>query len=246
MRAVSNFDTGFPNMRGRISASAATTAELLQHHGWATYCVASGISHPCAKRRPQGLYRLALQRGFDRFYGFMQGETDQFHPELYADNHMIPQPSRPEDGYHLSEDLVDQSIAMIRNQVSLVPERPFYLYLPFGATHAPHQAPDDYLLKYKGRFDEGWDVWRERIHAKQLELGIIPRDCARARNPGVRPWTELSDREQAFAIKLQEAFAAFLDHTDAQLGRLLDALADLGLDDNIGYRNERQWRLTRG
>ena len=75
----------------------------------------------------------------------MQGETDQFHPELYADNHMIPQPSRPEDGYHLSEDLVDQSIAMIRNQVSLVPERPFYLYLPFGATHAPHQAPDDYF-----------------------------------------------------------------------------------------------------
>ncbi|NDG92141.1 MAG: arylsulfatase, partial [Gammaproteobacteria bacterium] len=234
MRAVSNFDTGFPNMRGRISASAATTAELLQHHGWATYCVGKWHLAPMREASAAGPFTdWPLQRGFDRFYGFMQGETDQFHPELYADNHMIPQPSRPEDGYHLSEDLVDQSIAMIRNQVSLVPERPFYLYLPFGATHAPHQAPDDYLLKYKGRFDEGWDVWRERIHAKQLELGIIPEGTALApRNPGVRPWTELSDREQAFAIKLQEAFAAFLDHTDAQLGRLLDALADLGLDDN--------------
>ena len=229
MRAVSNFDTGFPNMRGRISASAATTAELLQHHGWATYCVGKWHLAPMREASAAGPFTdWPLQRGFDRFYGFMQGETDQFHPELYAGNHMIPQPSRPEDGYHLSEDLVDQSIAMIRNQVSLVPERPFYLYLPFGATHAPHQAPDDYLLKYKGRFDEGWDVWRERIHAKQLELGIIPEGTALApRNPGVRPWTELSDREQAFAIKLQEAFAAFLDHTDAQLGRLLDALADL-------------------
>ena len=234
MRAVSNFDTGFPNMRGRISPSAATTAEVLQHHGWATYCVGKWHLAPMREASAAGPFTdWPLQRGFDRFYGFMQGETDQFHPELYADNHMIPPPARPEDGYHLSEDLVDQSIAMIRNQVSLVPERPFYLYLPFGATHAPHQAPDEYLDKYKGRFDEGWDVWRERIHSKQLELGIIPAGTALApRNPGVRPWTELSAREQAFAIKLQEAFAAFLDHTDAQLGRLLDSLAELGLDDN--------------
>ena len=234
MRAVSNFDTGFPNMRGRISPSAATTAELLQHHGWATYCVGKWHLAPMREASAAGPFTdWPLQRGFDRFYGFMQGETDQFHPELYADNHMIAPPARPEDGYHLSEDLVDQSIAMIRNQVSLVPERPFYLYLPFGATHAPHQAPDEYLDKYKGRFDEGWDIWRERIHSKQLELGIIPKGTALApRNPGVRPWTELSAREQAFAIKLQEAFAAFLDHTDAQLGRLLDSLDELGLNDN--------------
>jgi arylsulfatase A-like enzyme len=234
MRAVSNFDTGFPNMRGRISASAATTAELLQQKGWATFCVGKWHLAPMREASAAGPFTdWPLQRGFDRFYGFMQGETDQFHPELYADNHMIEPPSRPEDGYHLSEDLVDQAIKMIRNQVSLVPERPFYLYLPFGATHAPHQAPDAYLDKYKGRFDEGWDIWRSRIHQRQLELGIIPEGTKLApRNPGVKPWADLDSTEQAFALKLQEAFAAFLDHTDAQVGRLLEALKALSLTDN--------------
>ncbi|NDH98586.1 MAG: arylsulfatase, partial [Actinobacteria bacterium] len=174
-----------------------------------------------------------VQRGFDRFCGFMQGETDHFHPELYADNHMVEQPTSAEAGYHLTEDLVDQAIDLIRNHHSLVPERPFFLYLPFGATHAPHQAPDDYLAKYRGRFDEGWDVWRERTHQRQLEMGIIPEGTDLApRNPGVRPWNDLDDTERAFACRLQEAFAAFLDHTVAQLGRLIDALDKLDLAEN--------------
>jgi len=234
MRAVSNFDTGYPNMRGRIAASAATTAEVLQQKGWATFCVGKWHLAPMREASAAGPFGdWPLQRGFDRFYGFMQGETDHFHPELYADNHLIEPPSTPEAGYHLSEDLVDQAISMVRNQTSLVPERPFYLYLPFGATHAPHQAPDAYLSKYRGQFDEGWDVWRQRIHAEQIRQGIIPQGTALApRNPGVRPWQDLDETEKAFAIRLQEAFAAFLDHTDAQVGRLLDFLDDLALTDN--------------
>ena len=234
MRAVSNFDTGFPNMRGRIAHSAATISELLQENGWSTFCVGKWHLAPMREASAAGPYDdWPLRRGFDRFYGFMQGETDHFHPELYADNHLVDAPGRPEDGYHLSEDLVDQAIGMVRNQLSLVPERPFFLYLPFGATHAPHQAPDDYLAKYRGAFDEGWDVWRDRIHTRQLEMGIIPEGTELApRNPGVRPWDELDETEQAFACRLQEAFAAFLDHTDAQVGRLLDALDELGVTDD--------------
>lgn len=234
MRAVSNFDTGYPNMRGRIAPSAATVAEVLQAGGWSTFCVGKWHLAPMREASAAGPFGdWPVQRGFDRFYGFMQGETDHFHPELYADNHLVDPPGRPEGGYHLSEDLVDQAIAMVRNQTSLVPERRFFLYLPFGATHAPHQAPDEYLAKYRGRFDEGWDVWRQRVHRRQLELGVIPEGTELApRNPGVRPWDELDEVERAFACRLQEAFAAFLDHTDAQVGRLLDALDELGLIDD--------------
>ncbi|MDH4144159.1 MAG: arylsulfatase [Acidimicrobiia bacterium] len=233
MRALSNFDTGFPNMRGRIAPSAATLGELLQPLGYATFAVGKWHLAPMKEASAAGPYtHWPCQRGFDRFYGFLQGETDQFHPELCADNHYVDPPRTPAEGYHLSEDLVDQAIHMVRNQQSLVPERPFFLYLAFGATHAPHQAPAQYLAKYRGRFDEGWDVWRQRTYERQLEMGVIPPGTELApRNPGVRPWSELGADEAAFACRLQEAFAAFLDHTDAQLGRLLDALDELGVSE---------------
>ncbi len=234
MRALSNFDTGFPNMRGRIASSAATIAEMLQPRGWSTFCVGKWHLAPSREASSAGPFdNWPLQKGFDRFYGFMQGETDHFHPDLCMDNHPIDPPGEPDSGYHLSEDLVDQAIFMIRNQQSLVPEKPFLLYLPFGATHAPHQAPRDFLDKYRGFFDEGWDVWRERVYERQLELGIVPPGTDLApRNPGVKPWDELSSIEQQFACRLQEAFAAFLDHTDAQVGRFLDSLDRLGVDDD--------------
>ena len=230
MRAVSNFDTGFPNMRGRIAPSAATLAEVLEPAGYHTIAVGKWHLAPMREASAAGPFTdWPLQRGFNRFYGFLNGETDQFHPELCADNHYIDPPATPEDGYHVSEDLVDQSIDMVRNQKSLVPERPFFLYLCFGATHAPHQAPDEYLAKYRGRFDEGWDVWRQRVYERQIELGVIPEHTELApRNPGVQPWDDLTADEKAFACRLQEAFAAFLEHTDAQLGRLLDALEEQG------------------
>lgn len=234
MRALSNFDTGFPNMRGRITPAAATIAEVLQPKGYSTFCVGKWHLAPMREASAVGPFSdWPLMRGFDRFYGFMQGETDQFHPELYEDNRLVAPPRTPAEGYHLSEDLVDQSIKMVRTHESLVPERPFLLYLAFGATHAPHQAPDEYLAKWRGAFDEGWDVWRQRVYQRQLDMGILPPGTELAPlNPGVKPWDELTRDEQRLACRLQEAFAAMLDHTDAQVGRLLDELDRLGVTDN--------------
>ncbi len=234
MRSISNMDTGFPNMRGAVPRSAATIAELLRERGYATFATGKWHLAPMAECTAAGPYRSwPLSRGFDRFYGFLQGETDQFHPELTRDNQMIDPPGRPEDGYHVSEDLVDRSIGFIRDQVSLVPERPFFLYLAFGATHSPHQAPRAFLDKYRGRFDAGWDAVRQEWFARQLALGVVPPDTQLVpRNPGVRAWSELSENERRFAARLQEAYAAFLDHTDAQIGRVVEFLRALGRLDN--------------
>ena len=183
---------------------------------------------------PAGPYdQWPLQRGFDRFYGFLDGETDQFYPELVYDNHWVEPPAGPEDGYHLTEDLVDHAITFVHDSVGVRPDRPFFMYLAFGATHAPHQAQPEYMAKYRGAFDEGWDVFRDRWFARQKELGLLPADTKLApRNPGVEAWDTLSENQQRLACRLQEAYAAFLDHTDVQIGRLLASIEKLGLDDN--------------
>jgi arylsulfatase len=236
MRAVSNFRTGFPNMLGHITNHAATMAELLRDRGYATFCVGKWHLAPmeqCSQAGPFDQWPLA--RGFDRFYGFLEGETDQFHPELVCDNHHVDPPATPEEGYHLSEDMVDQALRMIADSKGVRPDRPVFLYVPFGATHAPHQAPPDYLAKYRGQYDEGWDVVRERWYQRQIERGVIPAGTELApRNPGVEAWDTLPENQQKFACRLQEAFAAFLDHTDDQIGRLVEGLRALGeLDDTI-------------
>ena len=142
MRAVSNFDTGFPNMRGGITPRAATVAELLRDAGYATYATGKWHLAPMSECSAAGPHdNWPLQKGFDRFYGFLQGETDQFYPELTVDNHHIDPPASPEEGYHVSEDMVEQSIGWIRDLRSVRPERPFFLYTALGATHSPHQAP---------------------------------------------------------------------------------------------------------
>ena len=234
MRAISNFDTGFPNMRGAIPRSAATLAEILRDQGFGTYMVGKWHLAPMHETGPTGpFHNWPLAKGFDRFYGFLQGETDQFRPELVHDQHYIDPPATPEEGYHLSADLIDHAIGYARDHVSAAPTRPFFTYLAFGACHAPHQAPQEYLAKYRGKFDEGWDVMRARWFDRQKELGIVPADTELPpRNPGVKAWDELTDNERRFAARLQEAFAAFLEHTDAQLGRYIDALAELGQVDN--------------
>jgi arylsulfatase A-like enzyme len=234
MRAVSNFDTGYPNMRGAIPRSAATLAETLRDNGYATFATGKWHLAPMSECSAAGPFtNWPLQKGFDRYYGFLQGETDQFFPELTHDNHFIDPPGGPEDGYHISEDIVDRSASMVRDLTSLVPERPFFLYTAFGAMHSPHQAPDAYLQKYRGRFDNGWDVAREEWFARQKALGVIPKDTKLApHNPGVRPWAELSVNEQRFAARLQEAFAAMLEHTDYQIGRLIDFLKSIDQWDN--------------
>ena len=236
MRGVSNMDTGFPNMRGLLPRSAATVADVLRGAGYGTYAAGKWHLTPMAECSAAGpFHNWPLQRGFDRFYGFMQGETDQFYPELTSDNHHIEAPALPEAGYHVSEDVVDRSIAMLRDQVSLTPERPFFLYLAFGATHSPHQSPKAYRDKYRGRFDAGWDAIRADWFERQKTLGIIPESTGLAPlNPGVRPWDELAPNERAFAARLQEAFAAQLDHTDAQIGRLVAFLKEIDrFDDTL-------------
>ena len=234
MRGVSNWDSGFPHMRGAIPPAAATLPELLREYGYATYCAGKWHLAPMQECSAAGPHtNWPLQKGFDRFYGFLQGETDQFYPELSEDNHHIEPPRRPEDGYHLSEDLVDQSIGWIRDLKSVRPDRPFLLYLAFGAMHAPHQAPKRYIEKYRGTFDDGWDVAREKWFARQLEMGIVPKGTTLAgRNPGVLPWNDLPENNRIFAARLQETFAGFLEHTDEQIGRFVSFLEERGLLDD--------------
>ena len=234
MRSVSNFNTGFPNMRGEVSTSAATMAEVLSAEGYATFAV--GKWHLCAMENASAagpFDQWPCQRGFDRYYGFLDGETDQFSPDLVADNHRVEPPHRPEDGYHLSEDLVDKAVGMIHDTTSIRPDRPFFMYFAFGATHAPHQAPASYVAKYRGGFDDGWDVARDTWFARQLELGVVPEGTSLApRNPGVEPWDSLPENHRLLAARLQEAYAGFLEHTDAQIGRLVDELAAIDQLDN--------------
>lgn len=234
MRSVSNFTTGFPHQLGHISPQASTLAEVLGAAGYATFCTGKWHLAPMEQCSAAGPFdHWPLGKGFNRFYGFLEGETDQFYPDLVADNHPIEPPAKPEDGYHVSEDIIDQALSMITDSKGVRPDRPFFAYVPFGATHAPHQAPEKYLAKYRGAFDEGWDVVRQRWFDKQKALGVISAETQLApRNPGVEPWDELPETQQRLAARLQEAFAAFLDHTDDQIGRLVQGLDDLGQLDN--------------
>jgi arylsulfatase len=234
MRSLANFSSGFPHLRGQITPHAAMIAEMLRDEGYATFAVGKWHLTQTQDTSAAGPFdQWPLQRGFDRYYGFLEGETDQFYPELCYDNHYVDPPYGPEQGYHLTEDLVDRSIGFIRDLKSVRPDRPYFLYLAFGATHAPHQAPREFIEKYRGRFDAGWDVIREQWYRRQLDMGIIPQGTELApRNPGVKPWDELTENEKRFALRLQEAFAGFLDHTDHHIGRLVSFLEKMGDLDN--------------
>ena len=227
-----NWDSGFPNGRGAISPAAATVAEILKSNGYSTFAVGKWHLAPLAETSAAGpFHNWPLQKGFERYYGFLDALTDQFEPDLTEDNHRLARPPGPD--YHLSEDLVDQSIAMIRNQRSLMSNKPFLLYLAFGACHAPLQAPPPWLAKYRGRFDRGWDSIRQDVYQRQIAMGVIPADATLApRNDGVLPWDELSIGDQRVTARFQEAFAGMLDHTDAQIGRLVTYLESTGDFDN--------------
>ena len=234
MRSIANFNTGYPHMTGRISEHATTMAEVLRDVGYTTFALGKWHLCPMDEASAAGPYDAwPLQRGFDRFYGFLDGETDQFAPDLVYDNHRVDPPATAAEGYHLSEDLVDKAIEFIHDTTSVRPDRPFFTYLAFGATHAPHQAPEEYLARHRGKYDEGWDVARERWFAKQIEEGLISPETELApRNPGVEAWDSLPENQRKLALALQEAFGAFLEHTDAQIGRLVDAIDELGQLDN--------------
>jgi arylsulfatase len=234
MRYLANLDMGWPSGRGAISHRAATIAEMLRDTGYSTFAVGKWHLAPTEDASAAGPFeQWPLGRGFDRFYGFMNGGTDQFHPELVEDNHLTVPPKTPAEGYHLSEDLIDRAIGMLRTQISLTPEKRFFLHLCFGAGHFPHQAPPDRIAKYRGRFAAGWDAERERRLKKQKSIGLVPPDTdLPERNPGVAAWDDLSADEKAVFERMQEVYAGFLDHTDSQFGRLLAFLEETGRRDN--------------
>lgn len=234
MAYLANVDSGFPGYRGRVSESAATLAEVLQNAGYATLAIGKWHLAPLEETTAAGPFdQWPLGRGFGRYYGFLDALTDHFYPDVVEDNHRVDPPGRPEDGYHLTEDLIDHAVSYIRDQVSVKPEQPIFTYIAFGTAHCPHQAPPDYLGKYRGRYRKGWDVIRRRRFQRQKEMGIIPPDARLAPlNPGVAEWAELTADQQRLFARFQEAYAAMLDHTDAQLGRLIDFLDSIGRLDN--------------
>ncbi|WP_197035483.1 arylsulfatase [Paenibacillus sp. UNC451MF] len=236
MATITNFDLGpdSPNTRGRISHDAGTIAEVLKDNGYSTFAVGKWHLAPVHHSSPAGPYDYwPLGKGFQRFYGFMEGETDQFYPDLVYDNHFVPRPDKGDGDYHVSEDLIDHAQQFITDQTSITPEKPFFLYLAFGAQHVPHQAPMDYIRKYQGKYDMGWDKVREQRFYRQKELGIIPQEAELPPfNPDVRPWDTLTEDEQKVAARFMEIYAGFLTHTDDQIGRLLRYMKEIGQYDN--------------
>lgn len=232
MKELPGGDQGYPHTRGRVPASAANIAQILSSNGYSTFAVGKWHLVPREDMTPAGdRTHWPLQKGFHRFYGFLSGWTDQYRPDLVIDNHAVPAPNR--QGYHFSEDIVDQAIAMLEDKLEADTEKPFFLYLAFGATHAPIQVPKRYIEKYKGAFDAGWDTVRERRYRRQLELGVIPAGSGLPpRNPGDPAWNELSDKERKVYARFMEAYAGFTEHTDDQIGRVIDFLKEKGQFDN--------------
>ena len=234
MGCLANFDSGFPGYRGKIAQDAATLAEMLRPHGYNNYMVGKWHVTPVTETGPGGPYDgWPLRRGFDRFYGFLDAETDQFSPELVQDNTLIQAPGSFESGYHLTEDLVDQAVRMLADHEADRPTQPWFTLLSLAACHAPHQAPADLIRSYDAQFEPGWDVERERRLARQIALGIVPAGTQLPpRNPGVKAWADATPDERRLFVRLQSAYAAMLDHADQHLARLMAFLDNAGLRDD--------------
>jgi arylsulfatase A-like enzyme len=234
MACITEFATGYPGYSGVVPFENGFLSEMLLGHGYNTFMVGKWHLTPSNQETAAGPYdRWPLARGFERFYGFLGGDTSQWYPDLIYDNHQVEPPARPEDGYHLTEDLVDRSIEFIADAKQVDPDKPFYLHLCFGATHAPHHVPKEWADKYAGQFDDGWDAYRERVFAKQKELGIVPADAELSRHdPDVPDWDAQPEPARRLFSRMMEVFAGFLSHTDHHLGRLLDFLREQGQLDN--------------
>jgi len=234
MGRVADLAVGYPGYWGKPPKENGYLSEILRAEGYATYAVGKWHLSPEAETdMASSRATWPLARGFDRWYGFHGGETHQFMPALFHDNHAVRPPKSVAEGYHLSADLADRSIEFVGDLRAVDVERPFFLYLCTGACHSPHQAPKEWIERYRGAFDSGWDEWRDRTFARQLELGVLPVGTELSPRPAwVRPWAELGDVEKALAARFMECFAGFLSYTDHQLGRLFSFLADVGDLDN--------------
>ena len=234
MGCLANFDTGLPGYRGKIAHSAATLPEILREHGYRNYMLGKWHATPLTESGPTGPFDgWPLGRGFDRYYGFMDAETDQYAPELVRDNTHVDIPGTFESGYHLTEDLIDNAIRMVTEHQLAIPDTPWLCWIAPGACHAPHQVAREFIEKYEPVFAKGWDKTREDRLAKQRELGIVPRDTELPeRNAFIQPWDDHNDDEKRLFVRLQSAYAGMLDHTDVQLGRLIEKLRIMGQLDN--------------
>jgi arylsulfatase A-like enzyme len=253
MACITEAASGFPNASGVIPPENGQIQQILGDRGWNTYMV--GKWHLC----PEAEMNLASTRrnwptgrGFERFYGFLGAETNQWFPELVYDSHPVEPPRTPDEGYHLTEDLTDKALEFIRDAKVLAPDKPFFLYYAPGACHAPHHAPKEWIDRFKGRFDMGYEALREQTLARQKQMGIVPRDTelpplnpigtpdTRTGPNGepfpaldhTRPWDSLSAEEQRLFCRMAEVYAGFLAHADEQIGRLLDYLEETGQREN--------------
>ncbi|WP_431971785.1 arylsulfatase [Nocardia sp. bgisy134] len=250
MATIEEFTDGFPNCSGRIPFETALLSEVLAERGWNTYCVGKWHLTPLEESNLASTKRhWPLSRGFERFYGFMGGETDQWYPELVYDNHSTAPPATPEDGYHLSKDIADKTIEFIRDAKVIAPDKPWFSYVCPGAGHAPHHVFAEWADRYAGRFDMGYEAYRDIVLENQKRMGIVPADTEMspvnpylsAKGPSgepwplldtVRPWDSLNTEERRLFARMAEVFAGFQSYTDDQIGRILDYLEESGQLDN--------------
>jgi arylsulfatase A-like enzyme len=225
---------GFPGYHGRIPRSAAALPRVLRDHGYNTMAVGKWHLTPKSEYSAAGPFeRWPLGLGFERYYGFLGAETNHWAPELVRDNTHIEPPRTPEQGYHLTEDLVDQAIRMIQDQQQAEARKPFFCYLATGAAHAPHQVSEQWVTPYRGAFDDGWEAWRERAFERQLAEGVVPPGTVLTERPAWVPaWETLPADERRLFARYMEVFAGFMTHTDHHLGRLFDTLDELGIADD--------------
>jgi arylsulfatase A-like enzyme len=234
MACITEASTGYPGANGNIPFENGFLSEILHEHGYNTYAIGKWHLTPADQISAAGPYdRWPLGRGFERFYGFLGGETHQYYPELVYDNHQVEPPRTPEEGYHVTEDLVDNAISLIADAKQVAPNKPFFMYFCTGAMHAPHHVPKEWSDKYQGLFDDGWEAYREKVFARQKALGVIPADSEISRHdPDVKPWDECTQDEKRLYSRMMEVFAGFLTHTDHHIGRLIDFLKVLGEFEN--------------
>lgn len=242
--AITEGANGFPGAHGRIPEQCATIGQILQDNGWSTFWMGKNHNVPEQDVSSGGSRKQwPTQMGFDRFYGFIGGETNQWYPDLVEDNHFIEAPYGPEEGYHLSKDLADKALEYIRDQKATNPSKPWFMWFCPGANHAPHHAPDDYIAKYKGKFDNGYDDYRKWVLPRMIAKGVIPAGTELTNfnpmppnmaNPAdyVRPWNELSADEKKLFSRLAEVYAGFSEYTDVQIGRIIDYLEQTGQLEN--------------
>jgi arylsulfatase A-like enzyme len=244
MACITEGANGFPGSNAHIPEECATVGQILQDGGWSTFWLGKNHNVPETDLPPGASKKnWPLNQGFDRFYGFIGGETNNWYPDLVEDNHYIEQPYSPEEGYHLSKDLADQALQMIKDQKSGNPSKPWYMWFCPGANHAPHHAPKEYIDKYKGKFDDGYEAYREWVLPRMIAKGLLPKDteltpinpmAEDVAFPGdfVRPWETLNADEKKLFSRLMEVYAGFSEYTDAQVGRIIDYLEETGQLEN--------------